>query len=145
MKPGEKYEDYYKMHRIVFKKRQRLLDMAYTTGEMADELGVTPKYIRDTMVRKMGAPYRCDKEGRLWLDGLKIREWIEKEFDPKKKSVKLESDEFYCVRCREKRKSDDYVMKHSKGTNYKQAVCPFCGARMNKIAGRYFYDQPSEL
>ena len=140
MKPGEKYEDYYKVHRIVFKKRERLLDMAYTTGEIANELGVTPKYIRDTMIRKMGAPYRCDKSGRLWLDGMKVKLWIEKELNPAKRAVKLTESEFYCVKCRQKRSVDSYVMKKSKGTIYKQAPCPVCGSRMNKIAGRYFDD-----
>ena len=140
MKPGEKYEDYYKVHRIVYKKRQRLLDMAYTTGEIAEELGVTPKYIRDTLIRKMGAPYRYDESGRLWLDGLQIREWIGKAFDPKKRSVKLDRNEFFCVKCREKRESDQFITKRLNGTIYRQAFCPICGSRMNKIAGRYFDD-----
>ena len=140
MKPGEKYEDYYKVHRIVFKKRERLLNMPYTTGEMAKELGVTPKYIRDTMIRKMGAPHRYDDEGRLWLDGLNMREWIEKALDPQKKSVKLNKNEFYCVKCREKQEAEESITKHSNGVIYKQAFCPVCGTRMNKFEGRYFDD-----
>ncbi len=145
MKPGEKYEDYYKVHRIVYKRRMRLLDMSYTTGEMARELGVTPKYIRDTMIRKMGAPYRYDKKGRLWLDGLNMREWIGKALNPQKKSVKLNKNEFYCVKCREKRETEENITKSSNGNIYKQALCPVCGMRMNRFVGRYFDDKPSEL
>ena len=62
MKTGEKFQGFYKVHRIVYQKRNRLLDMEYTTNELAEELGVTPKYVRDTMIAKHGAPFKRDKK-----------------------------------------------------------------------------------
>lgn len=140
MKQGEKYKDYYKVHQIVYQKRRRLLDMEYTTGEMAEELGVTPKYIRDTMIAKHDAPCRHDKKGRVWLNGLEIREWIEKAYNPNNDRVSLADDEFYCVKCRDKRSAEQCILIERNGTVRKQAHCPICGARMNKIIGRNFDD-----
>ena len=140
MRPGEKSPNYYKVHRLVYKRRERLLDMEYTTGELASELGVSPKYVRDTMIAKYGAPYRQDKKGRIWLEGLKVKEWMEAAYDPKKNKVSLAGNEFYCVKCRGKRVSDQYILTQNNGTILKQAHCPICGALMNKFSGRQFDD-----
>lgn len=138
MKTGEKFQGFYKVHRIVYQKRNRLLDMEYTTNELAEELGVTPKYVRDTMIAKHGAPFKQDKKGRVWLEGIKIRDWIEEAYNPNKNKVKLDENEFYCVKCREKRLTDHYNTIQKGGTIYKQSHCPICGTLMNKISGREF-------
>lgn len=119
----------------LYKKREKLLDMDYSTGELAKELGTTPKYIRQSLIICRGAPSRRDSSGRLWINGRDLRKWLDEFFYAKTadKPAELSENEFYCVKCRARRIADSYVIDiNRKGTEFKKAYCPVCGTRMNK-------------
>ena len=120
----------------VFKKREKLLNMEYTTGELAEVLGTTPKYIRQSLIIKRGAPARTDKSGRVWINGFEFKKWLDEDLYPKtkKETTPLADNEFYCIKCREHRITNSYVIDvNRRGTEYKKAYCPVCGTRMNKF------------
>lgn len=120
----------------IYFARVRLLDMEYKVSELAEELGVTPHYIRIDMVQKRGLPCWHDKTKHLWFNGLEVRKWIEEHYIPRnnRKLYKehMAENEFYCVKCRERRTSETYTVVADRGTLYKKAYCPICGTRMNK-------------
>lgn len=119
----------------LYKKREKLLNMEYSTGELAKVFGTTPKYIRQSLIICRGAPSRKDSSGRIWINGQDLREWLDNNFYPgaNEKSEKLAENEFYCVKCRARRITDSYVLDiNRKGTEFKKAYCPVCGTRMNK-------------
>lgn len=120
----------------IWTARVKLLDMEYKTSELADELGVTPKYIRHTLAERNGMPCRKSDNGMLWFNGAEVRRWIEANYIPRNRRKRaddpMKENEFYCVKCRERRISETYTVIADRGTVYKKAYCPICGTRMNK-------------
>ena len=120
----------------VYFRRLKLLDMNYKTSEIANELGVTDKYVRESLIR-YGMPYTKDSSGHFWFSGLEVRKWIETEFSPEnrhKPHALMGENEFYCVKCNACRVSNSYSIEiNSRGVLYKKAYCPVCGTRMNKF------------
>ena len=111
--------------------------MEYTAHELADELGVAYHYLRIDLAQKRGMPCRRDSTKHLWFNGLEVRKWIEENYVPRNNRKRADNpmaeNEFYCVKCRERRQSETYTVIADRGTVYKKAYCPVCGTRMNKI------------
>lgn len=124
----------------IYLSRVRLLDMDYKARELAEELGVSYHYIRVDMVQKRGLPCWHDSTNHLWFNGAEVRRWIEENYVPKDRRKKSDNpmaeNEFYCVKCRDRRISNSYAVVEDRGTVYKKAYCPICGTRMNKYLSK---------
>lgn len=124
------------IRRKIWNARTKLLDMDYKITELADELGVTARYMRIDMIQKRGFPCWHDSTKHIWCNGKIAREWIENNFEPKnhRNSSKnpMAENEFYCVKCRARVECNSYTVIADRGTIYKKAYCPVCGTRMNK-------------
>ena len=117
-------------------KCERLLDMKYKLSELANELDVSEKYVRKSLVYTRGMPCHYDNTGHIWFYGNEVKQWLANAYEAKyKKSVTpLKENEFYCVNCHTQQEIDNYTIEtNSRGTPYKKAYCPVCGTRMNKF------------
>ena len=124
------------IRRNLWAQRVKLLDMDYKLSELANELGVTPHYIRIDLIQKRGFPCWHDDTRHIWFNGLEVRKWIEENNQPKNRRKTAENpmkeNEFFCVKCRERVECNSYAIIEDRGTVYKKAYCPVCGTRMTK-------------
>ena len=121
----------------IYCKREKLLDMYYTTKELADTLGVTPKYVTDSMVKGYGVPTHKQSNGRFYISGLDVVEWIEKLYADKliKKHDKkpLQDNEFICLKCHKRMEVNNSQLMTENNRVVKVAICPVCGSKMRKF------------
>jgi hypothetical protein len=65
---------------------------------------------------------------------------------PKPLTAKLKQDEFYCVKCRKRTKSPDFVVKKIKNSKRKdicmmKGTCKKCGTNVNKFISKDKYEE----
>ena len=116
----------------------KLLDMMYTSGELAEELGVKREWVTKTLHDYYHVPAEIDSNGRLWFHGLTVQKWIAEYRTLNTERIKnrksLSENEYYCLHCKARKKSDEYKLKPCKGGNFlKIAICPDCEVRMYKF------------
>ena len=58
----------------VIVKAPGLLPMLYRLGELAEELEISPRVVREWMDK--GLPYTRDAHGHLWINGQQFAEWV---------------------------------------------------------------------
>jgi hypothetical protein len=73
-----------------------LLPMWYTPGELAQELGISKRTLRDW--QRFGLPYRRDERGHLWIDGRQFVAWVKAACQPRP-GRRLNQNEAYCLHC----------------------------------------------
>ncbi len=119
-----------KLPHSVIVKSPSLLTMLYKVSELAEELGIPERTIRDWLSR--GAPHQRDSRNHIWIQGVEFGVWVKTQ-EKKKKSRKLGDDEAHCFRCKQGVKLIDPVEKfiigkliHIKGT------CGRCGCIINR-------------
>ena len=123
----------------VYHKRNKLLNMQYTISDLAFELGIDSDYIRYKMIQRQGAPVHLDANNHLWVYGLELKSWIEDNYSPDKLKPEkrpMEVNEFYCVKCRERRKTDSFTTEVENHTRCQKTVCPVCGTKMYKFISK---------
>jgi len=113
---------------------ERLLDMLYRPGEIAQEIGITV----ETLLRSFlpaGAPAIKDDEGKIWFNGKAFAAWGRKQLaknTPDKERMK--DDEAYCFRCRKR-----VVIVNPKRRRYHRDVdqingtCPECEGKVYRF------------
>jgi hypothetical protein len=121
---------------IVINKSSGLLEMEYRPNEIAVELGVSSRTVREWL--KNGAPYRKDVHNRLWIVGSDLAKWVE-ENRKHKSQIKLADNEAFCLHCRKPVSFlDTQKVPAKKRLFYIRGKCPQCG---NKIFRGGCYDQ----
>ncbi len=126
------------MKQILFRinsKRDRLLNMYYTTGELAEELGVTRDYVTHSLLFSGKVPYKQEETGRIYINGDDVRKWIETFYDErrnKKESRRLAKNEFLCVKCHRRKIIENPSISKEGNKCVMIAYCPDCGTRMRK-------------
>ncbi|MFZ2098658.1 MAG: hypothetical protein WAV05_18655 [Anaerolineales bacterium] len=119
-----------KLPHLVIVRAPGLLPMLYKVGELANELGIPDRTLRDWL--NTGVPHQRDRRGHLWVNGLEFAQWVEKQ-RIKKAPEKLADDEAYCLHCRQPVMLIDPEIVPIKGKliNIK-GYCPKCGNVINR-------------
>lgn len=113
-------------------RRTKLLNMMYTSTELADELNVDRPYLTENLVKMHGMPSERDENGRYWFSGMDVLRWIEKYHDDKmsrkRNRVPYADNEFYCIHCKKRVFNDDYRIEQPSGGHHMQktTTCPEC-------------------
>jgi predicted RNA-binding Zn-ribbon protein involved in translation (DUF1610 family) len=111
-------------------KLRHVLDMLYTSAELASEIGITTRQIYRVYV-PLGCPV-LRSSGRLFISGYDFARWYEATYP----RVSLASDEGFCLTCRKAVK----VLKPEKWVSgrlsYLVFSCPSCGRQISRIVER---------
>jgi len=120
----------FKLPHAVIVKSPGLLPMLYTVRELAAELGLPERTLRDWLAR--GAPHQRDQQGHIWINGSLFSVWAQAQRKPKP-SPKLADDQAYCLHCRAvvtlvspQRLPVKGKLVHIKGK------CSICGCTINR-------------
>ncbi len=121
-----------KMPHHVIVKAPGLLPMLYKVSELAGELGLPERTLRDWL--DAGAPHQRDPLNHIWINGRAFKQWIQEQRKPKR-TVKLLDHQAYCLRCNkavELQSPERHLIK-GKLVNIK-GTCPQCGCSINRGA-----------
>lgn len=128
-----------KLKPSVIKRGGHLMDVDFTTEELAEELGVSSNYVRKGLIGLYGLPAKRAASGRLWINGAAFSNWLSEymqNYNEEKRKPKLKENEFYCVRCHKFVATDDFWLETTEAARFLKANCPVCGLRVNKITKR---------
>lgn len=115
-------------HRVIV-RAPGLLPMMYRATELAEDLGVSIWMVRQWA--KKGMPYQRDARGHLWINGVEFADWVEVQRGLRRGPA-LGQDEAYCLPCKQAVKLINPTRRVDGKRVLLQAVCPQCGARINK-------------
>ena len=109
-----------------------LLPMLYTVSELARELRVPDRTLRDWL--DAGAPHHRNEHNHIWINGTQFAEWVRRQRKPQRE-LKLDNESAYCLRCKEAVKLTEPRKRHIKAKLYIiTGLCPQCGATINRGA-----------
>ena len=68
------------VHPNLLSKGKKLLDMYYTVQELSEILDLKPRYIREYLIGRKGAPQKekTNIKGRVYVNGKELYEWADK-------------------------------------------------------------------
>ena len=117
---------------------KKLKDMNYSVAELAAILDVKPRYIRDYLVNRKGAPIqpRDNIREKAFINGKELYEWAvrfhQKNLDRKTNNA-LQENEFLCCHCHKHVVPDHFTVEITgPGIPCRKAVCPLCGSQINR-------------
>ena len=123
-----------KLPHAVIVKSPGLLPMLYTVRELADELSMPERTLRDWLHH--GAPHIRDRLGHIWVDG---RAFMALVANQRKKAThaRLQPGEGYCMNCNRTVIMLHPIRRPSSGKLvYIQGVCPYCDGIVSRGARR---------
>lgn len=107
-----------------------ILPMLYMVRELAEELDISERTLRDWL--KNGAPHERDSRKRIWINGVEFAQWVQAN-RKKKNKRKLNDDEAYCLRCNKAVRLEDPQVHHIKGKLiHIKGTCKHCGHTINR-------------
>ena len=107
-----------------------LLPMLYKVRELAEELGIPDRTLRDWLT--YGAPHQRDNRNHIWINGEEFEMWVNAQRKRKSKR-KLKDDEAYCLRCKKVVKLTNPQTVPSKGRLFHiKGICPNCECIINR-------------
>ena len=110
-------------------KAPGMLPMMYTTRELADDLGVAARTVREWATR--GMPHERDRRGHIWVNGREFAEWV----DATRRAADgdgMAPDEGYCMRCNARVRMAEPVVYRGGVSTLLQSACPHCGATVSR-------------
>ena len=111
-------------HKVVIRS-PGLLPMLYKVGELADELEMPERTLRDWL--SYGAPHQRDGNNHIWIDGEKFAGWVGEQ-KKKRPHRTLQDNEATCFRCKTHVEMLDPQIRHIKGKLYHiSGTCEKCG------------------
>jgi hypothetical protein len=113
------------------KRLKGLLDVEYTTTELASRVGFNRRQIYRVYRKMDGFPHRMENPKKMWINGAKFREWYFEMYGRGKH--KLASDQAFCLTCRQGVKIVDPTQRHKNGIPYLESNCPNCGRKITRI------------
>lgn len=81
----------------VIVKSPGLLPMNYKVSELAEELKINSRTLRDWL--EYGAPHTRDQDNHIWINGVEFSEWVVK-VKKKKTALKMSENQGRCFKCR---------------------------------------------
>ena len=119
-----------KFPHIVLVRVQGLLPMQYKAKELAEELGIPSRTLRDWL--NQGAPHYRDRRGHLWVNGREFANCVETH-RRKPRRVKLADDEAFCLRCNQPvRLVNPEIIPIMGDLINIRGMCPDCGCVINR-------------
>ena len=106
----------------------RLLNMMYTTIELANEIGVSPRMVRRVYV-PLGCPHTRNQQNHIMINGAAFRDWYQGMY--KKRSPA--EDEAFCLTCGDAVKMVEPSPRELDGLSYVVARCPICGRNVARF------------
>jgi hypothetical protein len=119
-----------KLPHHVIVKAPGLLPMLYKASELADEIQIPERTLRDWL--KSGAPFQRDSSNRIWVNGQDFKQWVQEKRKPKR-TFKLLDNQAYCLHCKtavELLNPKRHAIK-GKLVNI-MGACPQCGCTINR-------------
>jgi hypothetical protein len=108
--------------------------MLYTVRELADELSMPERTLRDWLLH--GAPHTRDRLGHIWVNGQAFAAWVTSQ-RRKAPGANLRSGEGYCMVCNRIVVVLQPIRRPSTGKLvYIQGVCPHCNGKVSRGARR---------
>jgi hypothetical protein len=123
-----------KLPHAVIVRAPGLLPMLYMVRELADELDMPERTLRDWLHH--GAPHTRDRLGHIWIDGQAFMAWVASQ---RKKSirVKLQPGEGYCMNCNRNVMMVRPICRPSSGKlAHILGMCPHCNGKVSRGARR---------
>lgn len=123
-----------KLPHTVIVKAPGLLPMLYTVRELADELSMPERTLRDWLLH--GAPHTRDRLGHIWVNGQTFADWV---LSQRKKAPgpRLKPNEGYCLFCNRIVIVLNPTRRSSAGKLvYIQGLCPHCNGKVSRGARR---------
>ncbi len=116
-------------HQVIV-KAPGLLPMLYNVRELAEELGMPERTLRDWLLR--GAPHNWDARRHLWVNGEEFTGWVKAQHSQRKRT-KLADGQAYCLHCNQVVQLSAIEKRPIKGklVHFK-GHCPNCGAVINR-------------
>ncbi len=109
-------------------KLAKLLDMHYTPGELANEIGFTRRQVYRVYL-KYGCPHIRDERRHIFINGIEFRKWYEATYP----RTTLAEDEGFCLTCKKAVKMKEPVKKQKEHLVYWTFYCPACGRKIPRI------------
>jgi hypothetical protein len=117
-----------KLPHSVIVKSTGLLPMFYTVRELAEEIAIPERTLRDWFLR--GAPHTRDRLNHIWIDGRAFAGWVQSQ-RRKSNGTRMKSGEGYCMTCNQvvvmlnptRRPSASRLI-------YIHGTCPFCNGKV---------------
>ena len=123
-----------KLPHAVIVKASGLLPMLYTVRELADELSMPERTLRDWLLR--GAPHTRDRLGHIWVNGQAFAAWVASQ-QKKAPRSRLKPNEGYCMVCNRIVVVLHPIRRPSAGKLvYIQGLCPHCNGKVSRGARR---------
>ncbi len=125
-------------HGVIIKS-PGLLPMLYTVRELALELEIPERTLRDWL--KAGAPHQIDQRKHIWINGKVFAQWIQSRQRVKK--AKLAIDQAFCFRCNAVVTLSNPTQQPIKGKLiHIKGQCGQCGCTINRGGRLGKNDQP---
>ncbi len=122
-----------KIPHAVIVRAPGLLPMLYKVSELADDLNVPERTLRDWLA-KFGAPHQRDRNGHIWVNGIEFAAWVNAMRQQKKK-ITLQPDQAYCLRCKQPvTLVNPETVETTCGPRLLRAICPQCSGHVYRGA-----------
>ena len=119
-----------KLPHNVIVKAPGLLPLLYKVSELANELQVPERTLRDWL--DMGAPHQRDQSNHIWINGVHFTQWVHEQRKPKRTN-KLQNHEAYCLRCKAVVELRFPQRQNISGRLFNmRGTCPECGCTINR-------------
>lgn len=123
-----------KLPHIVIVKAPGLLPMLYTVRELANELSMPERTLRDWLLHS--APHTRDRLGHIWVNGQAFAAWVLSQ-RRKAPGSRLKPGEGYCMVCNRIVIVLNPTRRPSAGKLvYIQGLCPNCNGKVSRGALR---------
>lgn len=115
-------------HNIIV-RAPHLLNVNLSPHELADELGIDARTVRDWV--QQGMPHTRDATQHIWINGVEFAGWVS-QVRSQRKRVRLGADEAYCMRCKRA-----VPLRNPRQVMIGQrpcltSACPTCGKTINR-------------
>ena len=119
-----------KLPHCVIVKSPGLLPMLYKVSELAADLHVPDRTLRDWL--EMGAPCIKDGSNHIWINGREFADWVTSHRKPKRER-RLTDTQAYCLRCNQvvEMVGPEVLPLKGKLVNIR-GTCPNCGCVINR-------------
>jgi hypothetical protein len=123
-----------KLPHAIIVKAPGLLPMLYTVRELADELSMPERTLRDWLLH--GAPHTRDRLRHIWVNGQAFAAWVANQRKKAPRSS-LKPNEGYCMFCNRIVMVLHPIRRPSAGKLvYIQGLCPHCNGKVSRGARR---------
>ena len=121
-----------KLPHIVIVKSTGLLPMFYTVRELAEEIAIPERTLRDWLSH--GAPHTRDRLRHIWIEGRAFAGWVQS-LRKKSNCTRLKKDEGYCMSCKRAVVMLNPVRYPSASRLiYIHGACPVCNGKVTRGA-----------